>query len=283
MDSIFALLPLFLLIVILFWGARVFRRNNGKEGPSATGLKPYGVHGFLALFVFASYYIAPFFVAGITSKGIRDAEQQTPALISMPEWGAYKVGTWLLVFAVIVWQIWVAKRLRNRFEPSSLRHARILCFASPWMIILGDVVLGKMTLGIEPQGAAVVEYMKSIIQGSIWGLYFIFSKRCKNTYVTEPGMGQKNSQASQEIKATANILDKSDTTLSFRPNPSTAMSAAAPAQDTHQLPGKSPTAATPHTASGADQRLSQLGKLRDSGLISTEEYAEKRQEIIDTL
>lgn len=106
---------------------------------------------------------------------------------------------------------------------------------------------------------------------------------CKNTYVTEPAMGQKNSQTSQETKAPSNLLDNSDATLPFRPNPSTAMSATTPAQDAHQLSGKSPATATPSTVFGPDQRLSQLGQLRDSGLISTEEYAKKRQEIIHSL
>lgn len=186
MEILLSLLPLVLLLLLLSWAVIAFRRKNGKEQPGPHGIAPYGVHGFLALFIFLAYYIAPLFTLGTTIQTIDQAERSNPGLQVLQNWDTYKALLWLLVCTSLIIQVLIAYRLRNHWKPSSLYLARGFAFLMPLALALCDAALAAAVLDVPPTAEAVGRYLASVVLGSIWGLYFLFSRRCRNTYLRGP-------------------------------------------------------------------------------------------------
>lgn len=247
MNVFLALIPIVLIVALYWWGFRRFKSKHGQEVPGPQGQTPFGVHGLLAFFIFASYYIGPLFALGSTNSTFLKLETQYPVLLSLPGYSSYKIGTFILVLAVIVWQIMVARQLRWKLEPSSLKNARILCVGVPFIFIVADIILGKATLNVLPDGDAVRSYIGSILMSSIWASYFFISKRCKNTYFSN----SNNSDTAEEIVAPPDIT--------FNKEPIGA--------ESNELA----------------QRLIKLQELKHAGLITEQEYETKRQDILSAV
>ncbi len=112
-----------------------------------------------------------------------DAELQNPSILTLSGWGQYKMMSFALTIALVIWQIVVARQLRWQLVTKSLTNAKILCFGAPIVAMASDVTLAKMTLNVSPNSEAIATYLGGLIVSWIWGLYFVFSKRCKNTYL----------------------------------------------------------------------------------------------------
>lgn len=199
-QILMSLLPVVLMIGMLYFAARAFQRKHGKEQPGPGGIRPYGVHGWLALYVFASYYLAPLYTIGSTLQSLDEVERLNPAVLSLGTWHNYKLLTWVLVALVVTLQIWVAKGLRNDWIPRSLFRARLLAFVAPWIFAISDLVLASHLLEVEPDAKVIGQYLGSIIASSVWGLYFLRSKRCRNTYLLGPKLLGDGSQVDTAIQ-----------------------------------------------------------------------------------
>ncbi len=183
MNTLLSMLPLILIIALLWGGYVLFKKKQGPQVPGPNGETPYGVHGILAFFIFASYFIAPLFTLAKVNSAFMDAELQNPSILTLSGWGNYKMMSFALTIALVIWQILIARQLRWQLVPKSLTNAKILCFGAPIVAMASDVALAKMTLNVSPNGEAIAAYLGGLIVSWIWGLYFVFSKRCKNTYV----------------------------------------------------------------------------------------------------
>jgi hypothetical protein len=203
MNTLISLLPLFFVIGLYWMGFRLFKKAHGTQGAGPSGQTPYGVHGVLAFYIFTSYYLAPLVALGRVNSTFIEAELQSPAVLELNGWNDYKIMSFALVLAIVVWQIAVAKQLRWKLVPQSLYNARILCFGSPFVVIVSDIALAKLTLGLGPNGESIVTYLASIIISSLWGFYFLFSKRCKNTYLVTQAqsVGPQSEAVWGEVKA----------------------------------------------------------------------------------
>jgi hypothetical protein len=203
MSTLISLLPLFFVIGLYWMGFRLFKKAHGTQSAGPSGQTPYGVHGVLAFFIFVSYYLAPLVTLGKINSTFIEAELQSPAVLELDGWNDYKIMSFALGLAIVVWQIAVAKQLRWKLVPQSLYNARILCFGSPFVVMFSDIAMAKLTLGFGPNGESIVAYLGGIIMSSLWGLYFLFSKRCKNTYlVSQAQSAEPQSEAVWgEVKA----------------------------------------------------------------------------------
>jgi hypothetical protein len=245
-DIFLALLPLILSIGVYWWGYRKFKQKHGLEGPSPRGQRPYGIHGLLAFFIFSSYYIAPLVTLGTLTGGFTKAESQNPSLLSIPEYGFYKIISYVLVVLVIFWQIEVARNLRWKLQPSSLKWAKVLCIGAPIIVIFSDVLIGWVALNLLPNAEVIGSYIGGSIPPLIWAAYFYVSKRCKNTYLevfpdnASSYMDQK-SQVSSEVPSVGTVNSQ------------------------------------------VAERLIQCEELKRAGLLTDSEYETKRTEILRSI
>ena len=183
MDSLIGFLPLIVAILIYWFGYKAFSKKHGEEIPSPNGNTPYGIHGWLAFFIFGSYYIAPLYCFGQLSSNLSKQELNYPALLTLPGYQTYKNISYLLVLVFVVWQIIVAKNLRNNWKPDSLKQAKVLCFTAPILVAVSDMIAGEITMSVTPTAEMLGSYAGGIIGSYLWGAYFIRSQRCKNTYL----------------------------------------------------------------------------------------------------
>lgn len=253
MNTLLAFLPLAFIVALYWWGFRKFKSRHGPKAPGPQGQIPYGVHGLLAFFIFASYYISPLFALGRMNSEFMKQEMANPILRSLDGYGEYKFGCFVLLLVVIAWQIVVARKLRWELVPRSLKNARILCFSAPILMAVGDALLGKMTLDVAPSGESIAGYLSAFIGSSIWGLYFVFSRRCKNTYLAPADMAEVP-YVRQEAPISEPI-------------------SSAPSQPSPRDSAAKPTAA----------RLADLLDLKNQGLISEEEYQTRRTAILNSI
>lgn len=265
MDFFIALIPLILTVALYIWGYRKFKSRHGAEVSGPMGQRPYGVHGWLAFFIFASYYIAPLFSLGALNSNFMQVERDYPSLLMLSGYKDYKNMLFVVAIALVVWQITVAMRLRWKLEPQSLRNARIFCFAAPAIMIGTDIFFGIVFLDVTPDGKTMASYVGSLIASSIWGLYFMFSRRCKNTYL-----------GSLEGDQGAVLAHASSVERNLAPEP---------AQDFHSNRETTAPTASGHHDGGTDvaQRLTRLNELKQAGLLTEQEYDQKRREILSAL
>lgn len=161
-SSLWAFLPLVLLIAIVVATVYVLRLKDKNEAPGPQGQSPYGVHGWLAFYIGASYYLVPLFSLGRLNADLSSAEAMNPMLATLAQWGNYKAGSWLLLIAIAVQ--WRAAWLRkHRWAPSSVQCAKIASVALPIVLIAGDAMLSAVTLGVNDA--------PSSLQGLINGLF----------------------------------------------------------------------------------------------------------------
>lgn len=285
--EVFKVLPLLivvLLIALAWWGARRFTRNNGPEGSSPTGQRPYGVHGVLAFFVFVSYYVAPIVGLGGIAKTFQELETASPAVVNLNGYGTYKAISFLIGLGVICWQIWVAHGLRHRFVSRSLTHAKLVCFLAPLAVMGADVVMAAVIFGVRPDASVFTDYGRAIAVSWIWGLYFVRSKRCRNTYA--PSGASTHEGSADGVSVEDRLLRAAvPNTDSRRAEAGSVMEVVAD-QPTRQdvAPSSEGSAGPVGPVSGPtapDERLQAIAKMQEAGLISREEFDAKRRQILD--
>lgn len=183
MDFFIALIPLFIVFAIYWFGYKSFKQKHGEEEPSPNGSTPYGIHGWLSFFIFASYYIAPIYGFGQLSSNLSKQEALYPLLLNLSGYQSYKTISYLVLLVLVVWQIVVAKNLRNKFVPNSLKQAKVLCFNAPIVVAVTDMVAAQVTMSVSPNAEMIGSYLSGFVGSYLWGAYFIRSQRCKNTYL----------------------------------------------------------------------------------------------------
>ena len=186
MDLLLGLLPLIIMVAIYWMGYKAFKKKHGEEEPSPNGATPYGIHGWLGFFIFASYYIAPLYSFGQLTNSLTKQELQYPALLNLPGYQTYKNISYLLLLVFVVWQIVVAKNLRNIWQPDSLKQAKILCFTVPILAVASDMIAAQITMSVSPTADMVGSYLGGFVGSYLWGAYFMRSERCRNTYLNTP-------------------------------------------------------------------------------------------------
>lgn len=190
MDSIVSFLPLAIVALLVVAAVVIARRRVKAEASGPNGERPYGVGGWLGLFWAASVFIAPLFNLSTTMKGLNEAVTATPSLAEMPAWQSYTSVVYSVVAGVVIWQWFVAYRLKTRYEPSSVHHTRAFLLLAPLLSTSIDfiAVIHYFDAPIEFTAEIVREIVRSSLTAVVWFFYFTVSKRVKNTYYSSPAL-----------------------------------------------------------------------------------------------
>jgi hypothetical protein len=206
---------------------------------------PVGVGGWLALLVLGLVVLGPLFNAARINGDLLDAERQYPQLSTMPAWLGYKSGTWITYFAITALSVWAGVGLYRQRGWSAVRRAKIILWIiGPAASIVLGVLLPIVCFGRSAAGEAefVGSLIASVLVASIWTAYLARSKRVRNTYPRE----------------------------SDSPSPLSA----------RQVTTSESQAASVLPVS-MDDKLRELRKLYDAGLISQEIYLERQRLLLD--
>ena len=233
----------------------------------------YGFGGWLAFYVYAGLTVGPVLALAMTAGAINQAESRMPDLADSDEWKQYVAFCWAQTLLLCAWQVLVSLRLRNERVPGSVEAVKVLFVwgfvtalgleAVAMIALLPDYVSGYV-FGSKMLAAA----LGAVISGGIWYAYFSQSERVAQVY----GL---NSGAAAEAVQSAPVEAAPDQSVAVVPPPSQP----APVVPTVAAPPPVPTT----QAAGIQARLTTLKDLLDQGLISQDEYAAKRQGIIDAL
>lgn len=148
--------------------------------------QPHGVGGWLAVLVYWLIVIGPalgfFMLLGGLSLLRQDNALQAQAA---------SLASYIVVLDLVTWitqsglSIYAGRRLRDRFEPASVRYAILIL----WFNSIGVAVLQFLALAILPSSdtasLAVFFLGRSlvlIIPVAMWNAYLVLSRRVKNTY-----------------------------------------------------------------------------------------------------
>lgn len=275
-STVLTLLPLAIVLLIVAWIVIKFRRDAASAVPGPDGLTPYGVHGWLRFFIFASYYLSPLFGAGRLSNELRMAEERAPQLLSLDGWTQYKAASWLLLVGMIVWQWWVAYALKNRLEPRSVFHVKVLLCAAPLVSLL-DLVLAKTLLRVDANaqavGAVISAFIAAALISLVWFLYFTRSMRVHNTYSLP--LSRKKSVDRKTTK------EKREEESPLEPGRFNVPTTSIPAESTTQIDTLSPGSAA--VAPSIEVRLETLKRMLDRGLITREDFESKKSQLLRSL
>jgi hypothetical protein len=276
-STVLTLLPLAIVLLIVAWMVIKFRRDAASAVPGPDGLTPYGVHGWLRFFIFASYYLSPLFGAGRLSNEFRMAEERAPQLLSLDGWTRYKAASWLLLVGMIVWQWWVAYGLKNRLEPRSVFHVKVLLCAAPPLMYLLDLVLGKTLLRLhvtaEAVGAVIGAFIATALISLVWFLYFTRSMRVHNTYSLP--LSRKKSVDRKTTK------EKREEESPLEPGQFNVPTTSIPTESTTQIDTLSPGSAA--EAPSIEVRLETLKRMLDRGLITRDDFESKKSQLLRSL
>ena len=180
LEQVGSLLPLLITIALIAGCVWLVRRSARQR--EARGERLYGTGGWLGFYLVASFALAPLVGIGTQLKNFTDAEARTPALLQLPGYMPYKAFCWCLLLGIIAWQIWMANRLRTKYEPESLAHAKRFLVISPFVMYLGDVGAAWAFLAVNAAGEDVGRTVRGFLSNFLWYLYFTNSERVKNTY-----------------------------------------------------------------------------------------------------
>ena len=135
----------------------------------------YGVHGWLAWWIFISTFISPIIGFGEYAS-IYNSWKISVGYVPL---GIHAIG--ISVVLLTIWQLVVALNLKYRLVPASRLMAITFCFLSPFLLWVG-IEMTLSAYGIVDRFEYYEDLIKKGIGSFLWGIYFIRSKRCKNTY-----------------------------------------------------------------------------------------------------
>jgi predicted aspartyl protease len=183
LEQVGSLVPLSIFIALVAACVWFVRRSIRQR--EARGERLYGTGGWLSFYLILSFVIAPLAGVGKQLKNFADAELRTPALLELPGYLPYKAFCWCLLVGVVGWHIWMANRLRTRFEPESVAHAKRFVAISPFILYLGDVGAAWTLMSLNVAAEDMTPTVWGFISSFLWYLYFTNSERVKNTYLRE--------------------------------------------------------------------------------------------------
>ncbi|CAN7324783.1 GYF domain-containing protein [Variovorax paradoxus] len=185
MEQVGSMVPLLLFIALIAGSVWFTRRSARQRG--VRGEMLYGTKGWLGFFLVTAFVLTPLVGIGTQLRTFTDLELRTPVVLELAGYVPYKAFCWCLLLGIIVWQVWMANRLRTRYEPESVAHAKLFLALSPFVMYLGDVGAAWAFLAINATGEDVGRTVRGFISNFLWYLYFTKSERVKNTYL---GAGQ---------------------------------------------------------------------------------------------
>lgn len=180
MEQVGSMVPLLLFIALVagcVWLTRRSARQREIQGETL-----YGTKGWLGFFLVTAFVLTPLVGIGTQVRTFADVEARTPAVLELAGYVPYKAFCWCLLLGVIVWQVWMANRLRTRYEPESVAHAKLFLALSPFVMYLSDVGAAWAFLDVNATGEDVGRTVRGFISNFLWYLYFTKSERVKNTY-----------------------------------------------------------------------------------------------------
>ena len=143
----------------------------------------YGVKGWLAFFVFVSIFIYPLSTLGTMQLELVKLKQAYPEWYSSEEAVSWFFNIKILGAVDVICRVILGLHLKYRLTKASLNMAITYCFAYPFIFGLwGYMILVNSALFDNSYWS---ELFPEFLQSFLWGIYFIRSKRCKNTYKDE--------------------------------------------------------------------------------------------------
>lgn len=179
-QQVGSMVPLLLFIALVAGCVWLTRRSARQRAVQGEPL--YGTKGWLGFFLVTAFVVSPLMGIGTQFRTFADVEARTPAVLELAGYVPYKAFCWCLLLGVIVWQVWMANRLRTRYEPESVAHAKLFLALSPFVIYLSDVGAGWAFLNVNATGEEIGRTIRGFISSFLWFLYFTKSERVKNTY-----------------------------------------------------------------------------------------------------
>lgn len=218
-EQIGSLAPLAIFIAFVAGCAWVVGRLTRPKVAEVQRL--YGTGGWLGFFLVVSFVLSPLLSIGSLVRNFETAETRTPGVLGLPGYVPYKAFCWCLVLGVIGWQVWMANRLRTRFEPDSVAHAKRYLAISPFVMYLGDVGAAWTFLNVNGAGEDIAQTVRAFFSSFLWYLYFTNSERVRNTYCgakqTEDQEPLKSLRARAERRET--LEDRQDPVFAEAPLP----------------------------------------------------------------
>ncbi|HMN80678.1 MAG TPA: hypothetical protein PKA20_12190 [Burkholderiaceae bacterium] len=139
-------------IAVFLVGTTWFLNKASKRSPRVgpEGQQPYGFHGLLYFFVWASFTLAPLIGLGRLENSFSTAELINPELLELSRWGSFKSASQLIFLAYLLWQWIVCVQLATRFKPSSAIHARVVTAVAPVASAAAAGVMAYIYLDVLP-------------------------------------------------------------------------------------------------------------------------------------
>ena len=192
-QQVGSMVPLLLFIALVAGCVWLTRRSARQRAVQGEPL--YGTKGWLGFFLVTAFVVSPLMGIGTQFRTFADVEARTPAVLELAGYVPYKAFCWCLLLGVIVWKVWMANRLRTRYEPESVAHAKLFLVLSPFVVYLGDVGAGWAFLSVNATGEEMGRTIRGFVSSFLWYLYFTKSERVKNTY-----FGAKQSSSSRSFE-----------------------------------------------------------------------------------
>lgn len=249
--SIWHWLVLFFIFISALWWWRINTNPSAAQDSLSSGLKPSGVGGWLSVYIVVSSIMAPILLISKTHLNISLSEIQGASFVYSPSWIDYKHFSYFFVACVIGWTWYLNYRLFFNRVPQTATLVKESLIAVPLIVPFVDLLASSSYLGQEARDASVAaELIKGILSNLAWLLYFIFSKRVRNTYYG--GLSENLWSYSVRVKPV----------------------------DTERQPQSS---SDEGVEASVESRLSRAKNLRESGLITEDEYIQKKKEIIEKM
>ncbi len=277
LPEILVLVVIGAILVALVW---LFRRafRDLKAAPAGPdGVRPWGVRGWLELFVILLY------IGGVVRPlsywlDFTDAERSYPQLLEVSGYPLYRTMSISLGVVLGVWSIVTAYSLKHKQTAHTVQHARYFL----WAVAGYPVVLLLLTGTIKHDGLR--EFVQNNLYGiafqsllfaGIWYLYLAKSLRVRNTYLSDFG---------NEFLATAPLGAGVELALGVdRASASREISPRSSAESNDSARADAPADMESRIGPTIEARLESLKRLRDKGLISDADYESKKAALLGDL
>jgi hypothetical protein len=276
-DTLISLLPLLLTIALVVGAVVWFRKNKAAETPGPQGQTPYGVHGVLAFFIYASLTIGPLVTLGRTAVELDKAERDSPVLVGFEAWETYKSLTWALTLIFLALAVFLVLRLKKEFVPASVRNVKAFLLLAPAGLLSIDAMLTVALFGDVDGGAVALAFFPAMVPGVIWFLYFTFSKRVRNTYYP---VAVAKQPFGTEVPSL--IVPSQMSSFQAEPPPAPAQHPTwTPSEQAHSSASSGGFQSTDGTE--LDEKLATLKRLHDRGLISDVDYEKRKDALLEQI
>lgn len=147
---------------------------------------PYGVGGWMYLFLFGFAVVSPFRMIFGTATSLY-ADPSIAAAIG-ERWTIYQVAVWIMVATGLAGIGYVVWRLFNEFNPKTVQITIWAIPALGFGLPLADSLLAIVILNVSADlifGEIAIDLVRTSVYCAIWCTYFKVSKRVRNTYSSQ--------------------------------------------------------------------------------------------------